>query len=77
MSSQSTTIDASKLQYEKERLRERSILGAGVTERAGLGFFPTIQVDKVKGKEKRRFIHGEVRRREDEKRLARIVELKQ
>ena len=43
---------AKELKIAEERLREKEILGVVATGRAGLGFFPSIRVDKVVGKEK-------------------------
>lgn len=66
-----------ELRVAKERLREKAILGAVATGRTGLEFFPTIRVDRAKDKEKNLLIQEEVRKGEEEKRVAKMVALRQ
>ena len=61
----------------EERLREKPILGTVANGLAGLGFFPTIRVDKSSYKNKRWLIQDELRKGEDEIRLTKMVGLKQ
>ena len=42
---------ARELQVAEARLRQRVLVGTVATEQAGLGYFPSYQVSKAKGKE--------------------------
>ena len=66
-----------ELKIAEERLREKEMLGVVATGRAGLGFFLTIKLDKIAGKEKQRLLQGEIRKGEEENRMRKMVGLRQ
>ena len=68
---------AKEVKVAEERLREKEILGAVATGRAGLGFFPTIRVDKALGKERHQLLQSEIHRSEEEKRVEKMVAMRQ
>ena len=61
----------------EEQLHERAISGAVTKGHIGLGFFPTIRVDKFSDKGKRWLIQNEVHKGDGGNRLTKIVVLKQ
>ena len=68
---------AKEVKIAEERLREKEILGAVATGRAGLGFFPTVRIDKALGRERHKLLQSEIHRSEEEKRVEKIVGMRQ
>ena len=68
---------AKEVKVAEERMREKEILGAVATGRAGLGFFPAIRVDKALGKKRHQLLQSEIRRSEEEKRVEKMVGMRQ
>ncbi|XP_061925310.1 uncharacterized protein LOC133664585 [Entelurus aequoreus] len=64
------------VQEADARLRHRSLVGAVTRGRAGLGFFPTPQLN-TRGKEGRRLVQDEVRAAVEETRTCKAVGMKQ
>ena len=60
---------AKEVKFAEERQREKEILGAVATGRTGLGFFPTIRINKALGRERHQLLQSEIRRSEEEKRV--------
>ena len=59
----------------EERLRLKALVGTVAIGRAGLGYFPSIQIHKAKGKQRRNLIQEEVRASVEEKRRSKMVGL--
>ena len=53
----------------------KSLVGTVAIGRAGLGYFPSIQIHKAKGKQRRNLIQEEVRANVEEKRRSKMVGL--
>ena len=68
---------STELQVAEERLRQKALIGTVAKGQAGLGFFPGIRYDKVRGKERQHLLQEEVRAGVEEKRVGRMVGLSQ
>ena len=65
------------LEVAESRLRQRELVGNVARGRAGLGYFPSIQVRKAIGKDRRLLLQEEVRAGVEEERASRMVSLRQ
>ena len=56
----------------EKRLRQKALVGTVAIGRAGLGFFPSIQIHKAKGKQRRNLIQEEVHASAEEERRSKM-----
>lgn len=66
---------ARELQVAEARLRQKALVRMVASWRAGLGYFPSCQVSKAKGKEQLHLLHEEVRAGAEEERVSQMVGL--
>ena len=59
----------------EERLRQKALVGTVAIGRAGLGYFPSTQIHKAKGKQRRNLIQEEFRACVEEERRSKMVGL--
>nr|XP_061817543.1 uncharacterized protein LOC133607102 [Nerophis lumbriciformis] len=65
------------VEVAESRLRQKALVGAIATGRAGLGYFPKTQVSQARGKDRRHLLQEEVRAGLEEERVGRVVGLRQ
>ncbi|XP_061920230.1 uncharacterized protein LOC133660667 [Entelurus aequoreus] len=65
------------VEVAESRLRQKALVGAIATGRAGLGYFPKTQVGQARGKDRRHLLQEEVRAGLEEERVGRTVGLRQ
>ena len=59
----------------EERLKQKALVGTVAIGRAGLGYFPSTQIHKATGKQRRNLIQEEVRASVEEERRSKMVGL--
>lgn len=68
---------ARELQVAEARLRQKALVGTVASGRTGLGYFPSFQVSKAKGKERLHLLQEEVRAGAEEEWVSQMVGLSQ